>query len=528
MANLFDSKSLQLLTDLIREKIDASTDKWKKPWFTVSQGFPINVASKYNYTGFNILSLSLQAEHRGFLLNGWASFEQYRKLNAKVNKGERGTYVYYWKWDYVMKDDPQKSISAKEYANLPTDVQALYKKRFIFKEHCVFNVSQTNLAEANPKLYNEIKERFNPPALKDENGMYKHAGFDKMIENQSFICPIKVMQSNRAFYVPSLHVIKIPLKGQYQDGKQFYGTAAHECIHATGKQLGREMKGFFGSPDYAKEELVAEISAALTGMSLGFQTTIEEHNAQYLKNWEAEISGSDKADKSFLYNVVKEAVAACNLLVECVQKEEHKLQQNIEIAEQPKIDTPKHGSGELDFRDDDKPVIVSKPDTALKPVEELKDPFQLQKGETYIFTVDNRKVKFNGASGGIYNFQYADSGYKFQLVSDGKPLKNIKNLPQENPINKGEKVDEKNKFLFQKNEIPKDDLKCTGVKMSDFSASDMKRLLQGKETNTVFNIHDAEGNKYAGTFSLCRNDDNSVEFLFLPSTEQKVAKGIKR
>jgi len=526
MTNLFDSKSLQLLSDLIREKIDASTDNWKKPWFTVSQGFPVNIASKHNYIGFNVFSLSLQAEKCGYPLNGWASFEQFRKMNAQVNKGERGTYVYYWKWDYVMKDDPQKSISSKEYANLPTDVQALYKKRFIFKEHCVFNVNQTNLTEANPKRYDEIKERFKQPTLKDENGMYKHAAFDKMIENQSFICPINVKQSNRAFYIPSTHEITIPLKGQYQEGKHFYGTASHECIHATGKQLGREMKGFFGSPDYAKEELVAEIGAALTGMSLGFQTTIEEHNAQYLKSWEAEINSTNKADKSFLYNVVKEAVAACNLVADCVHKEELKLQ-NKEIAEQSKVDTSKLVSGEIDFRDDNKPVIVSKPDTPQKPVEEVKDPFQLQKGETYMYAVDNRKVIFDGAHGGVYNFHYENSGYKFQLVSDGKPLKIIKNLPEDHSINIKEKVGEQNTFFFQKSEIPKDDLKRIGMSTSDFSASDMKRLLQGKETNTVFNINGAEGKKYIGTFSLSRNDDNSVEFLFKPSTEQKISKGIR-
>jgi antirestriction protein ArdC len=532
MANLFDSKSLQLLTDLIREKIDASTDNWKKPWFTVSQGFPINVASKHNYIGFNVFSLSLQAEKCGYPLNGWASFEQYRKLNAQVNKGEKGTHVYYWKWDYVMKDDPQQSISSKEYANLPSDEQALYKKRFIFKEHCVFNVNQTNLAEANPKRYNEIKERFKQPELKDENGMYKHEGFDKMIENQSFICPVYVKQSNRAFYRPGTHDITIPLKGQYQDGKHFYGTASHECIHATGKQLSREMKGFFGSPDYAKEELVAEIGAALTGMKLGFQTAIEEHNAQYLKSWEAEISGKNKKDKSFLYNVVKEAVAACNLVVDCVLKEELTLQQNQAVAAQPEVDTTKQVAGELDFRDDDKPVVVLKPDTDRKPVGEVKDPFKLTKGEVYLYTVDNRVVKFNGVQGGIYNFHYADSGYKFQLAGGNKPLKCIKSFASELELalalgGKNRVEERENKFLFQKSEIPKDELKLAGIKLSDLTASDLKRLLQGKETKSVFNLKSPDGNSYVGTFSLHRNVDNTVEARLLPTDVLHVSKGIK-
>ena len=100
----------------------------------------------------------------------------------------------------------------------------------------------------------------------------------------------------------------------------FYSTLAHECAHATKAPLKREAGTKFGSAKYAREELVAEIGGALTGIKLGFSTTIENHNAQYLKNWESALKEEDKNSKTFLYEIVKDAVKASEITVNCATK----------------------------------------------------------------------------------------------------------------------------------------------------------------------------------------------------------------
>jgi hypothetical protein len=97
------------------------------------------------------------------------------------------------------------------------------------------------------------------------------------------------------------------LKGQFKDGESFYSTLLHEMAHSTGTEsrLNRDLMNTFQSAGYAKEELVAELTAAVTCQSLGIVSSLRAENAQYLKSWLRSLNEEPKFILSVLTNVSK-------------------------------------------------------------------------------------------------------------------------------------------------------------------------------------------------------------------------------
>jgi len=325
MTNLIKSKSVELLTKLVREKIDRATGNWEKPFFSNPNGAPRNVFSKIMYSGFNTFLLGLIAEMKGYEYGAWATFKQYAENGFFVRKGEKSIPVTFWKMFYVLREDSTQSIKAEEYYLLTKEEKGRYKERIMLKEYYVFNVEQTNMKEANPGMYEKVKSMFSFCIYKDNNGEYSHKEFDRMIDNQSFICPIKVNDCGKACFRLTSNLIIAPSKRMFKDEKKFYATLAHECAHATMIPLNRVSESNFGSAKYAREELVAEIASAIIGMQIGISTTIEENNAQYLQSWETSLKEEDQKSFVFLYNVVKDAVKASEMVLKCIYEKEVKV-----------------------------------------------------------------------------------------------------------------------------------------------------------------------------------------------------------
>ena len=321
MKNLLESKSLQALTDIVRAKIDGVTGTWEKPFKWIENAAsPKNVFNKTGYSGFNTFLLALYSDFKGYPFSGWATFKQYSDNSIYITKGEKGLPVLFWNIEYVNIDNPKDRITSDEYGFLPVSERKNYKERISSRDYTVFNVEQTNMKTEKPALYEKISACFETSKQNDETGMYVNEQLDQMVTDQAFICPIRVKNSTEAYYNVTMNSITMPLKCQFASGELFYSTLAHECAHATKVPLKREGGARFGSEKYAREELVAEIAAALTGMKLGFSTTIETHNAQYLKSWEKALKEEDKKSKPFLYEVVKDAVKASEIVSNCATK----------------------------------------------------------------------------------------------------------------------------------------------------------------------------------------------------------------
>lgn len=311
MSDLTNDKSLQKFADLMIKKIEEVSDDWKKPWFTtVGHGLPQNVEGRI-YNGMNSFMLYLHCDEVKYKTPVFMTFAQAKEKGVNVLKGEKSFPVVYW--NFSVKDSHGNKITIDEYKSLSKEDQKEYTVSPYLKSYLVFNVDQTNYAEVHPEKWETIQQKFNVPQLKDDKGMLTCPEIDMMLKHNTWLCPIASKSIDRAFYRSSEDKIYVPLKSQFYTGEGFYSTLLHEMAHSTGieSRLGRELKNMFGSPKYAKEELVAEFTSAVTCRSLGIVTGIREENAKYLKNWLSAISEEPK----FIYSVLADVGKASTMIL---------------------------------------------------------------------------------------------------------------------------------------------------------------------------------------------------------------------
>ena len=306
-------KALQRFAELMIEKIKQVEDNWQKPWFGIKGGgLPQNIEGR-TYNGVNSFMLFLLSEKEQYSLPVYMTFMQAKDNGLNILKGEKSFPVIYW--NFSVRDKNGKKIPFDVYKNLDKNEQQEYKVTPFLKTYNVFNVQQTNLQETKPEKWEALKEQFKIPAIKDEQGMLTVPLIDAMVREQQWICPIYSKEGNSAYHArgEDNHIV-VPLKGQFKDGENFYSTLLHEMAHSTGEpeHLNREKGVIFGDKQYAKEELVAELTSATVGQSLGISTYIREENAMYLKNW----LGALKEDPKFIYNILADVGKASNMIQE--------------------------------------------------------------------------------------------------------------------------------------------------------------------------------------------------------------------
>ena len=272
--------------DMVTERIIAELEKgiipWEKPWTGVRDG-AFNRITKRPYSLINQMLL----QHRG----EYATFKQWSELGGHVRKGEKSEIVVFWK--ILEQLETNEETGEKEIKKIP-----------LLRYYNVSHISQVDGVEplAPEQLNNDITPI--------------EAG-DKIItdyitrEHLNFI----ECKSNKAYYSPSADTVKVPLKEQYDLINEYYSTTYHELIHSTGhkNRLNRLQTcavASFGSADYSKEELVAEIGSATIMNMLGIETTKTFRNsAAYIQSWlqvlrndsKFIVSASSKAEKAVNY-----------------------------------------------------------------------------------------------------------------------------------------------------------------------------------------------------------------------------------
>ena len=186
---------------------------------------------------------------------------------------------------------------------------------------------QTNLQEARPELWQKLEKEYSLPKI--ENGEYfSFAPVDALIKDNLWICPIKPQHQDNAYYSISRNEIVVPEKEQFKSGEAFYGTLFHEMTHSTGAEgvLDRIKPTTFGSAEYAREELVAELGSALVAQRYGMTKHIKEDSCAYLKGWLDELKESPQFIKTTLLDVKR----AASLITQKVDKIALELKQNID------------------------------------------------------------------------------------------------------------------------------------------------------------------------------------------------------
>lgn len=332
------NNALQKFSDMLIARMEQMKEsKWKKGWTdgrTAQFGLPQNLVGR-PYTGSNAFLCQIHTTMEHYRMPVYLTIKQIRDAGGMIKKGEHSIPIF--KWDLRIKDKDGKKLSESDYRNMTKEEQAECTVRPYLKVYNEWNIDQTNLEEVNKEKYDAILKRFKSEPIKDEVGMYKNEAFDNLLKEQSWVCPIEYEKFNEsAFYSPKRDQIVVPSKKQFnisntpedvfKDGMEFYGTTIHEMAHSTGHEsrLGRDgivKIDQFGSDQYAKEELVAELTSALIGNAMGFDSRIRENNIAYLQNW----IGSLKKDPKFLKSVMSDVNKSSKMVLEHIDEQRRKL-----------------------------------------------------------------------------------------------------------------------------------------------------------------------------------------------------------
>ncbi len=332
-----EDRALDRFAEMMIEKIKTLQGDWKKPWFTEGAlQWPKNLSGR-EYNGMNALMLMMHCEKQGYKLPVFCTFDRVAGLNftkdkqgakmqatdkngeqlpqVSVNKGEKSFPVFITTYSVVEKDTKER-IKWEDYKQLTDEEKGKYNVYPKLQVYNVFNVDQTNLKEARPELYNKLEQAYQIVRQSTGSDSYDFPAMDRMIEQNEWICPIKPIYGDQAYYSISKNEIVIPEKKQFKDGESFYTNLAHEMTHSTGaeNQLGRLKPTSFGSKEYAREELVAELSAALVAQRYGMTKHLKEDSASYLKSWLNSLKESPEFLKTTLVDVKK----ASGMITRCI------------------------------------------------------------------------------------------------------------------------------------------------------------------------------------------------------------------
>lgn len=296
----------QSVTDTIIELLEDHQDhNFTRPWILMGQDgdFARNPTTGKYYRGINQLLLSSMLLKRSYLNNTWTTFKQVSKLGGKVLKGEKSTPIVFYKTAYI--NENKKYVPIAKAQNMSAQDRAANGINAIpiLKLYRVFNVtSQTEGLDS--KFYETKPQEPLQDFVKDDRA-------EELIRATG--AEIEIIESNRAYYDPNADKIRLPLREQFKGQTEpFYSTALHELGHWTGHhtRLNREGGKVFGDTDYAKEELVAELTAAFCCAALGFSKTISS-NAAYIKNW----LGALKQDNKVVVRAANQAQKAADFIL---------------------------------------------------------------------------------------------------------------------------------------------------------------------------------------------------------------------
>ena len=353
-----EDKALDLFADMMIERIQSLSGKdgWKKPWFTEGAlQWPKNLNGR-EYNGMNAMMLLLHCEKEGYKIPRFCTFDRIQLFNkagkkdeeqkprVSVLKGEHSFPVMLTTFTVVNKET-KEHIKWEDYKMLSQEDREKYNVYPKLQTYHVFNVAQTNLKEVRPEFWEKLEQEYSMPKVeKDEQ--YAFEPVDRMIADNRWICPIKPMFGDSAYFSISKNEIVMPEKRQFKDGESFYSNLFHEMGHSTGAegQLDRIKPATFGSAEYAREELVAELTAALTAQRYGMTKHLKGDSAAYLKSWLDSLKESPQFIKTTLLDVKK----ATSMLTQHIDKIAMEIDQEKKAEQKENVGKEENMEGSMD------------------------------------------------------------------------------------------------------------------------------------------------------------------------------------
>lgn len=298
----------QEVTDRIIEALEQGTAPWLKPWSNVAgaNGLPYNGLSGRAYNGINVCLLWMTAQEQGYSEPRWYTFNQAKQAagfkktgrkwvwkgkgkapeSAGVRRGEKGTTIVFWK-------PMEKEV-------VGDDGKPKTERYLILRNYTVFNAAQCDGLPGQAEV----------PAVDPA------AGYARAAELAEATGATIQHGGNKACFIPSLDLIKMPQAGQFKTREAYWATLLHELVHWTAAEgrIKRET-GIWGTDAYACEELVAEIGSAFLCAELGIPHETLQHPS-YIDHWIKVL----KADKRAVIYAAAKARHASEFLLGCVDQ----------------------------------------------------------------------------------------------------------------------------------------------------------------------------------------------------------------
>ena len=287
------------LVDQILKNLESGAGLWQQGWQTT--GTPISAISGKRYNGVNRLFLTAAAMLKGYNDNRWLTYKQMEEKGWSFKKDEEGNNLgkgagvaieYFELRDRETKKpfdrhvlDGMSEAERIEYED--ENVYAIRKYYRVFNGDIIDGIPEREKRELDPSGYNERAEQI----------------LQVWSDTESKI----IYGGDEAFYRRSSDEIHLPEQKMFNDLPEFYATALHEVGHSTGhkSRLNRNLEGAFGSEDYAKEELCAEIASMFIEQDLEISVA-EKHiqnNSAYIQHWKNKI----KEDPNVLFKAIADA-----------------------------------------------------------------------------------------------------------------------------------------------------------------------------------------------------------------------------
>ena len=436
-------KALEKYAELMITRMEELQKDWEKGWTDGVHGrggLPQNISGR-SYLGSNAFLLYLHTARHHYAAPVYMTIKQIRDTGATIKKGETSVPVF--KWGLSIKDENKKRVSEADYKNMTPEEQEKCKVIPYLQVYNEWNIDQTNLVDVNKEKYDTLLKRFEVLPLKDDTGMYKCAALDRMFERQEWVCPIEYQNINAsAYYSVTKDEIVVPRKSQfnihynaediYKDGMEYYSSALHEMAHSTGHKdrLNRANNTTFGSKEYGKEELVAELTASLVGSSLGFDCRIQENNAAYLKSWISSL----REEPKFILTVMSDVNKASKMVIESIDKQRMALGETpliqgiLDVVDEKvkKEEDPKETVAQEWASLDEKPTIKMESGDVL-PVEYNKEKDTL---DVQITNEDGKQEVYSTNYDHDRNIQ-ENLGHLWEELSNMKQYQAMKLSPEE-------------------------------------------------------------------------------------------------
>lgn len=302
------SPQQQLLVEQVLDNLEKGAGLWKQGW-TVS-GAPESAITGKKYRGINNFFLTLVSLSQGYSDNRWATFKQMEdngwhfktdEEGKSLGKGAGVSVEFYTLHDKQTKKPFDKSV----LDGMDADEKQDYMKENVFPIRKFYRVFNGDLIDGIP----EREKR-----TIDPNDRVERA--DTFMKNWSDHESEIIYGGSEAYYSPKTDKTHIPNEEDFISMQEFYSTSFHEIGHSTGhsSRLNRDLANKFGTPEYAEEELRAEIASMFLGQEFGITADANDirNNSAYIQSWKEKI----KENPNVLFTAISDANNIAKYIVE--------------------------------------------------------------------------------------------------------------------------------------------------------------------------------------------------------------------